>query len=49
MLDGLGPQRGPLRRTAPRGYRLLLEFRGVLVFEKISHRASLQEWPNLIV
>jgi hypothetical protein len=48
MLHGLGPRRGPRRRAAPRGYRRVLEFRGGLVFEKYSHRASLHEWPGLL-
>jgi hypothetical protein len=39
-----GGRPGLQPRTEPPGYRLFLEFGSGLVFEKISHRASLHEW-----
>lgn len=44
VVDGLSSRSGPHRRAEPPGYRLVLEFGGGLVFEKISHYSSLHDW-----
>jgi hypothetical protein len=49
LIDNLVPpggRQGLRPRTEPPGYRLFLEFGSGLVFEKISHGASLHEWER---
>ncbi|MEB3255250.1 MAG: hypothetical protein VKJ05_02555 [Synechococcaceae cyanobacterium] len=49
LIDNLLPaagRKGSQPRTEPPGYRLFLEFGSGLVFEKISHLASLHEWER---